>query len=106
MLFLTLSVLVANPKKLFYTVANHARGLLNREKRKNKNKSLEAYHPPPPPPPPTLFVRRKKKKKHATPLQALRRSRSVSRPDKDSFGSSTSSKGIASQNPTLLPCAI
>ena len=35
--FLTFSVLVANPKKLrFYTVANPARGLLNREKKKKK----------------------------------------------------------------------
>ena len=32
-LFLTFSVFVANPKKLLYTVANPARGLLNREKR-------------------------------------------------------------------------
>ena len=32
LLFLTFSVLVANPKKLLYTVANPARGLLNREK--------------------------------------------------------------------------
>ena len=31
LLFLTFSVLVANPKKLLYTVANPARGLLNRE---------------------------------------------------------------------------
>ena len=30
-LFLTFSVLVANPKKLLYTVANPARGLRNRE---------------------------------------------------------------------------
>ena len=30
--FLKFSVLVANPKKLLYTVANPARGLLNREK--------------------------------------------------------------------------
>ena len=36
LLFLTFSVLVANPKKLLYTVANPARGLLNREKRKKK----------------------------------------------------------------------
>ena len=36
MLFLTL---VANPKKILYTVANPARGLLNREKR-TKTKSL------------------------------------------------------------------
>ena len=54
LLFLTFSVLVANPKKLFYTVANPARGLLNREKRK-KNKSGSI----PPPPPPILLVRRK-----------------------------------------------
>ena len=33
LLFLTFSVLVANPKKLLYTVANPARGLLNREKK-------------------------------------------------------------------------
>ena len=31
LLFLTFSVLVANPKKLLYTVANPARGLLNRD---------------------------------------------------------------------------
>ena len=46
LLFLTFSALVANPKKLLYTVANPARGLLNREKKKKK-KSLAA--PPPPP---------------------------------------------------------
>ena len=34
LLFLTFSALVANPKKLLYTVANPARGLLNREKNK------------------------------------------------------------------------
>ena len=33
MLFLTFSVIVANPKKLLYMVANPARDLLNREKR-------------------------------------------------------------------------
>ena len=45
LLFLTFSALVANPKKLLYTVANPARGLLNREKKKKK-KSGSA--PPPP----------------------------------------------------------
>ena len=35
-LFLTFSALVANPKKLLYTVANPARGLLNRGKKKKK----------------------------------------------------------------------
>ena len=44
LLFLTFSALVANPKKLLYTVANPARGLLNREKKKKK-KSGSA--PPP-----------------------------------------------------------
>ena len=39
------------PEKLLYTVANPARGLLNREKKKKK--SLAA------PPPPKLLVRRK-----------------------------------------------
>ena len=42
--FLTFGVLVANPKKLLYTVANPACGLLNRGKKK-KRKSLAA--PPP-----------------------------------------------------------
>ena len=62
LLFLTFSALVANPKELLYTVANPARGLLNREKKKKK-KSGSA------PPPRALLVRRKKKKKkrnHAT----------------------------------------
>ena len=55
LLFLTFSVLVANPNKLLYTVANPARGLLNGEKRtKEKSGSIA-----PPPPPPTLLVRRK-----------------------------------------------
>ena len=38
-MFLTFSVLVANPKKttVLYTVANPALGLLNREERKNKS---------------------------------------------------------------------
>ena len=34
LLFLTFSILVANTKKTLYTVANPARGLLNREKEK------------------------------------------------------------------------
>ena len=54
LLFLTFSALVANPKKkLLYTVANPARGLLNREKKKKK-KSGSA---PLPPPPRALLVR-------------------------------------------------
>ena len=50
LLFLTFSVLVANPKKLLYTVANPARGLLNREKR---TKEKVWQHTPPPPTPHT-----------------------------------------------------
>ena len=46
-LFLTFSVLVANPKKLLYTVANPARGLLNREKKGKKKESGSARSPPP-----------------------------------------------------------
>ena len=60
-------------KKIRYTVANPARGLMNREKR--------------------------------TKEKALRRSWSVSRPYKDTFGSSTRPMGVASQNSTL-PSAI
>ena len=84
MLFFPFNVLVANPKKtILYTVANPARGLLNREKRTKEvwQHTLAT---------PTLLVRRKiKNTNHATHLQALRRSRSVSRPYKDIFGSST-----------------
>ena len=36
LLFLTFGALVANSKKLLYTVANPARGLLNRGKKKKK----------------------------------------------------------------------
>ena len=52
------------PKKLLYTVANPARGLLNREKKKSKKKSGSA------PPPSTLLVRRKSNKNHVTHLHA------------------------------------
>ena len=69
--------------------------------KENKRKSLAA----PPPPPPTLLVRRNKNKNHVTRLQGLRRSRSVSRPHKDSFDSSTRPKRVASKKSTL-PYAI
>ena len=46
-------------KKLLYTVANPARGLLNREK---KEKEKVWQRTPPPPPPRALLVRRKNKK--------------------------------------------
>ena len=52
LLFLAFNVLVANPKKLlYYTVANPARGLLNRENIIKENVLQR-------PPPPTLLVRR------------------------------------------------
>ena len=95
LLFLTFSALVANPRKLLYTVANPARGLLNREKKKKK-KSLAASP-----------------RNHATHpyIEALRKSalrrwsRSVSHPYKDSYDSSSRPMGVASQN-SALPCAI
>ena len=47
LLFITFSVLVANPKKLLYTVANPAHGLLNREgkekREQNKKSGSIAY---------------------------------------------------------------
>ena len=48
LLFLIFSVLVANPEKLLYTVANPARGLLNRGNM-TKRESLASHpsHPPP-----------------------------------------------------------
>ena len=55
LLFLTFSVLVTNPEKLLYTVANPACGLLNREKRTKE----KVWQHTPPPHPPTLLVRRK-----------------------------------------------
>ena len=58
LLFLTFSVLVANPKKLLYTVAIPARGLLNRRKI-TKRQSLAVHLSPPIP---TLLVRRKQNK--------------------------------------------
>ena len=64
-------------KKLLYTVANPARGLLNRENITTL-KSLAAHLPPTP-----HAARSEKNQNHATHLQALRRSRSVSRPHKD-----------------------
>ena len=52
-------------KPTCYTVANPARGLLNREKNKNK-KSGSAPRPPPPPPARCSFGEKKKKKKKIT----------------------------------------
>ena len=57
LLFLTFSALVANPKKLPYTVANPAHGLLNKGEKKEKKKSGS----PPSPPPPARAARSEKK---------------------------------------------
>ena len=61
-LFLTFSVLVANLKKLLNTMANPARGLLNREKR-TKRESLTAY------PPPQIYIESIQKKTYTTQCQ-------------------------------------
>ena len=86
-------------KKLLYTVANPARGLLNREKKKKK-KSGSAPSPPPPPAR-CSFGEKNKKVKKSREASTL----SVSHPYKDSYDSSARPMGVASQNSTL-PCAI
>ena len=60
LLFLTFSALVANPKKLLYTVANPGCGLLNRGKKKKKSGSA------PPLPPRAARSEKKKRKKEIT----------------------------------------
>ena len=62
LLFLTFSALVANPKNLLYTVANPARGLLNRDKRKKE----KSGSPPSPPPPRAARSEKNKIENHAT----------------------------------------
>ena len=59
-LFLTFSALVANPKKTTFTVANPARGLLNRGKKKCLERPLL------PPPPRAASSEKIKIKNHAT----------------------------------------
>ena len=96
LLFLTFSVLVANPKKTTLHGAQ-SRSWSAEQGKENKRKSLAAY--PAPHPPHCSFG--ENKENHATHLQALRRSCSVSRPYKDTFSSSTRPMGVASQNSTL-----
>ena len=55
LLFLTFSVLVANPKKTTFLHGGQSRSWSAEQGKENKRKSLAAY----PPPPPTLLVRRK-----------------------------------------------
>ena len=96
LLFLAFNVLVANPRKLLYTVANPARGLLKRENRTKKTFGSALPLTPHP------DRSEKINNNNLTHRQALRRSLSASLPYKDSFDSSTRSKGVASQNSTLL----
>ena len=95
------------PKKLLYTVTIPARGLLNREKNKTK---MSGSAPPPPCAPRSekikiKITRRIYMSRRYSIKSALRRSRFVSRPYKDSYESSARPMGVASQNSTL-PCAI
>ena len=57
LLFLTFSVLVANPKKTTLLHGGQSRSWCAEQGKENKRKSLGAY--PPPPHPPTLLVRKK-----------------------------------------------
>ena len=112
LLFLTFSVLVANLKKLLYTVANPARGLLNREKRTIEEvwQHTSPHPPPPPPTPPTLLVRRKNRKIKITRriyrrYAGLGQSRVRTRIISSARRLGTRPMGVASQNSTL-PSAI
>ena len=116
LLFLTFSaLLVVNPKKLLYTVANPARGLLNRKKKKKK-KVLQRS------PPPARAARSdKKKKKKKRKKKEITRRIHISRryaslryagglgPSRIRTRIPTTRQlvpmGVASQNSTL-PCAI
>ena len=102
LLFLTFSVLlVTDPKKKLYSMANPARGLLTREKRTHKKR------PSAPPPPPMLLVKRSKNKKlhdASTCLGATQVSVHLA-PVQDPLCSSTTLMVFASHNSTL-PCAI
>ena len=91
LLFLTFSVLVANPKKLLYTVANAARGLLNREKR---TKEKVWQHTPPPTPHTARSEKINKITRRIYRRYAGGRSRVRTRIP---FGSSTRPMGVASQ---------
>ena len=99
LLFLTFSVLVASPKKTTLH-GGQSRSWSAEQGKENKRKSLAAY-----PPPPTPHTARSEKINKIT-RQALRRSWSVSRSYKDTFGSSTRPMGVASQNPTLSSAII
>ena len=64
-------IMVANPKKILFTVAGPDRGLLNREKRTKE----KIWQRSPPHPPRCSFG--EEEKKHVTHLQALHRFQSV-----------------------------
>ena len=106
LLFLTFSVLlvlVANPKKLLYTVANPARDLLNRENITRKKKSGSI----PPPPTPQTARSEKNKNKIKITRRICRRYAGLGRSCVRIRISSarrlgTRPTGVASQNSTLL----
>ena len=90
LLFLIFSVLVTNPKNYFTRWPIPLVVCWGKKRTKSKVwQHTTCPHPP------------RKKINNVTYLQALRRSRSVSRPYKDLFGSSTRPVGGASQNSTL-----
>ena len=107
LLFLTFSVLVANPKKLLYTVANPARGLLNREKR---IKEVWQHTPPSTPHTCCSFGEKSKNKKRGVSTGPTQVSVGLGSVQENLRLSSarrlgTRPMGVASQNSTL-PSAI
>ena len=97
--FSHLAYCLSTRKKLLHTVANPARGLLNRE----IDKVWQRAPAPPQPTHPTLLVRRKfKKTRDASMCLGATQVWVRLGPVQDTFGSSTRSMGVASQNSTLL----
>ena len=98
-LMLLVGILVVNPKNYFTRWANHSRGLLNRDKQTIGKiwQHAHTHHP---------LRCSFGEKKNVTHLMALSWSRSVPRPFKDPFDSSTRSKGVASQKIYTLSFAI
>ena len=106
--FLTFSALVANPKKTTLHDGQSRCSWSAEQEKKKKSGST----PPPPPLSPCCSFGENENENHATHphfwalrKSASRRSRSVSRPYKDSYDSSARPMGVAPQNSTL-PCAI
>ena len=97
-----LSVLVASSKKNTLH-GGQPRSWSAEQKREKENKIKKSGSAPPPPPTRHAAGSEKERNKnHATHLQALGRSRSVSRPHKDSFDSSTSMMYILCNSPNCM----